>query len=182
MRPLPPKFLKIHVLFPRLFLIFSLLFSAQSQAVTSQPLLQKEALAAHNHWRRVHQAPPLSWDPALQHYAENHADHCVFKHSNPPAYGENLAAGYSTVTAAVNAWYAEGELYDYAHPGYSSASGHFTQVVWVGTQKLGCASVPCKGKNGTPGNYFVCEYSPPGNITNAGYFQQNVLPAQDSKF
>lgn len=145
----------------------------------AQPGIQKEALAAHNKWRALHQAPKLSWDRELQRYAENYASHCVFKHSNPPS-GENLAAGYPTITAAINAWYAEGEQYSYWHPAYSTATGHFTQLVWVGTQKLGCANVACMGKNGTPGNYLVCEYSPPGNITNPGYFRKNVLPFKKS--
>jgi hypothetical protein len=73
-------------------------------------------------------------------------------------------------------------LYSYPHPGYSTASGHFTQLVWAGTQKLGCGYAICKGKNGTPGNYLVCEYSPAGNITNPGYFEKNVLPAKRRSF
>lgn len=55
-----------------------------------------------------------------------------------------------------------------------SATGHFTQLVWLGSTELGCAWQDCTASLGL---YFVaCEYSPQGNIANAGYFQANVLP------
>jgi hypothetical protein len=34
-------------------------------------------------------------------------------------------------------------LYDFTKPGYSSATGHFTQIVWKGTTKIGCAAASC---------------------------------------
>lgn len=164
--------LKSHLI--KLCILCSALISsafAEPEILSSN--IKTEALASHNHWRQLHDAPALSWDSKLQEYAEHHASRCVFKHSHTP-FGENLAAGYPSITAAVNAWYAEEAQYSYRSPGFSKATGHFTQVVWVGTQKLGCAIASCHGKNGTPGSFLVCEYSPPGNITNAGYFEQNV--------
>jgi len=142
-----------------------------------QPDIQAEALAAHNKWRHEHHAPNLTWDPKLQQYAEKYAKQCIFKHSNPP-YGENLASGYPTITAAVNAWYSEEKLYSYRHSTYVPAAGHFTQLIWADTKRLGCAVVACNGENGTPGKYLVCEYDPPGNITNPGFFQKNVIPKE----
>lgn len=135
-----------------------------------------EALAAHNFLRTRHHAPKLIWDEELQEYAQKYANKCIFAHSATP-YGENLAAGYPSITAAINAWYAEGKQYSYSNPGFTHETGHFTQMVWVGSLKLGCGYVACNGRNGTPGPYLVCEYSPAGNITNEGYFQKNVLPA-----
>ena len=61
------------------------------------------------------------------------------------------------------------------------STGHFTQMVWKSTRKVGCASVPCNGRHGTPGNYLVCEYSPAGNMIAPGYFAKNVTPAQPSQ-
>ena len=70
-------------------------------------------------------------------------------------------------TWATQAWYDEIDDYDYENPGFSFGTGHFTQVVWKGTQKLGCAEV---------GQFTTCRYEPPGNITNPGYFEANVKP------
>lgn len=136
---------------------------------------QSTLLELHNTMRSWHHAPPLVWDSTLANYALRYAKQCEFKHSRGP-YGENLAAGYRSVSDAVNAWYAEQKNYSYSRPHFSYNTGHFTQVVWRGTQKLGCGYVACNGIHGTPGNYLVCEYSPAGNISNQGYFANNVLP------
>ncbi len=135
---------------------------------------QKEILLLHNQLRAQHQAPPLIWDNQLANFAENYAQKCEFQHSHS-SYGENLAAGYPTVSEAIHAWYAEHKSYSYAWPGFSMRTGHFTQLVWKSTDKLGCGYATCNGKNGTPGKYLVCEYSPAGNISSRKYFRDNVL-------
>ena len=140
-------------------------------------MLKQDILTIHNKLRLQHSAPKLVWDDALANYAEKHASQCKFQHSGSP-YGENLAAGYPTVFAAVQGWYNEGARYSYANPGFSTSTGHFTQVVWRSSKKIGCGYVTCNGENGTPGKYLVCEYSPAGNVTNSGYFAANVLPLQ----
>jgi len=135
---------------------------------------QNEALSVHNQLRSQHDAPALVWNNELAKYAETHASKCQFKHSGSP-YGENLAAGYPSVTEAIHTWYAEKKLYNKSHPGFSIKTGHFSQLVWKSTTNLGCAYVTCNSKNKTPGNYLVCEYNPAGNVINAGYFEKNVL-------
>ena len=68
----------------------------------------------------------------------------TFAHDMNHSFGENLAMStnpnraddYATVN-----WYDEIIDYDYNNPGFSMATGHFTQVVWVGTKKVGCAEV-----------------------------------------
>jgi uncharacterized protein YkwD len=144
-------------------------------ATPEQHDAQLNILAAHNRLRAQHHAPDLTWDNTLARYAARHAGKCKFRHSSSP-YGENLAAGYPSASLAVNAWYAERAQYSYSHPGFSSRTGHFTQMVWKSSKKLGCAYASCNGKNGTPGKYWVCEYSPAGNVVNRGYFEANVLP------
>jgi uncharacterized protein YkwD len=144
--------------------------SASSQSTS----IREESLAVHNKWRKAHQVSPLVWNQTLANAAERHASKCWFQHSIFSSYGENLAAGYPSISTAVNAWYAEKQHYSYQHPGFSHRTGHFTQVVWKGSKKLGCAYAVCNGKHGTPGKYWVCEYSPAGNITNSGYFAANV--------
>jgi hypothetical protein len=48
-------------------------------------------------------------------------------------------------------------------------TGHFTQLVWVGTQRLGCGVAQCADMD-----VWVCRYDPPGNVQ--GRYQDNVLP------
>jgi uncharacterized protein YkwD len=157
----------------RQYLLFLLLVCSFCQAQPSS--YQSEVLAAHNKYRALHHASALVWDDELADYAEKYASQCEFRHSSSP-YGENLATGYPSISAAVKIWYNERERYSYNHPGYSTATGHFSQVVWKSTRKLGCGYVACNGKNGTPGKFLVCEYSPHGNVLNKKLFEENVLP------
>ena len=38
---------------------------------------------------------------------------------------------------AVTNWYNEVQQYNFAQPGFSAAAGHFTQVVWKASTKMG---------------------------------------------
>ena len=89
--------------------------------------------------------------------------------------GENLAMYGSTdpndktlttTPFATKIWYDEVKDYNFDKPGFSGATGHFTQVVWKATTKAGF---------GVAGNYVVGRYSPAGNFTNEGMFEENVL-------
>lgn len=144
-----------------------------SQASTDT--FQQEILDSHNEFRAQHNSPALQWDEKLANYAERHATQCKFAHTHGP-YGENLAAGYPSPAQSITAWYEESKQYSYSDPKFTYNTGHFTQLVWKSTQKIGCAWISCNGQHGTPGAYLVCEYSPAGNITNPGYFAENVTP------
>src|SRR5262249_36318830 len=141
-----------------------------SYTLAQSATLKQEALVVHNALRSEYNAPPLQWDNKLATYAEHYASHCQFHHSGSP-YGENLAKGYPTVTAAIDGWFLENHIYTYYHPGFSMQTGHFTQLVWKSTKKLGCGYVECHDSNNRPWNYLVCEYSPPGNVLSVAYFR-----------
>jgi hypothetical protein len=98
-------------------------------------------LNAHNALRAKHGVPPLSWSASLAKTAQAWADRCMFEHSNA-GLGENLAQGTGDYSGAnaVNDWYGEISAYDFNNPGFSDATGHFTQVVWKDTKKVGCPS------------------------------------------
>lgn len=72
---------------------------------------------------------------------------------------------------AVDNWYAEVQRYNWASPGFSSATGHFTQLVWIASQQLG-TGVACT-QNPTQ-CYVVANYWPPGNYQ--GQYERNVKP------
>jgi hypothetical protein len=106
----------------------------------------------------------------------------------PCPYGENLAELDASTTKiispdvfatkAVASWYNEKNSYSYSNPVFAESTGHFTQLIWVGTTTMGCgyATGPTTLSNGSPGTayYAVCRYSPAGNVT--GQFPANVPP------
>jgi uncharacterized protein YkwD len=142
----------------------------------------KQFLDAHNAYRVKHCAAPLTWSKKLADVAQKWANHlrdegCVFGHSPGTKYGENLAAGTQGAldpATTVGMWYDEIKLYKFPNGGFSAKTGHFTQVVWLGTKQVGCGHVTCKGND-----VFVCNYDPPGNWE--GQYRQQVLPASCKK-
>ena len=158
---------------------------------TSTPVdIETAFLLAHNAFRSKHFAPELTWDATIAKSAQAFADTCPCDHSNPSSRankGENIAWGQGTADEAVMKWYAELASYDFDADGPMDADhvvGHFTQVVWKGTSKIGCGykttcSTPRDAKTGGSkygGLVWVCQYSPHGNT--AGQYKDNVLPAE----
>jgi uncharacterized protein YkwD len=139
--------------------------------VASNPMLDE-----HNRNRAAHCAPALTWSAELEAVAQKWANHlrdsgCKFEHSGGK-YGENLAAGTTGAlppSKVVAMWYDEVAKYNFARGGFSGQTGHFTQLVWIDTQRVGCGMVQCKGMD-----LWVCNYDPPGNVQ--GEYQKNVKP------
>lgn len=143
------------------------------------PAAWKGNLRMHNCARRtalptpVPALPLLRWSGSIAQTAQAYANRCTWGHSGASGLGENLYASAppsASQDAAIASWLSEFPYYDYA--GNSCASGqqcgHYTQIVWRGTQELGCGIANCS--TGSPfGASFpnwtivVCNYSPPGN-------------------
>ncbi|EXJ79000.1 hypothetical protein A1O3_08501 [Capronia epimyces CBS 606.96] len=139
---------------------------------------RESILNSTNFYRYEHSASYIYWNETLAQYAQSYSEKCVWEHSHGP-YGENLAQGYSNVTAAVEAWGDERRDYDFSSSdptGFTEETGHFTQLVWKSTQATGCGWTDCHGKNNVSGVFLVCEYWPPGNLVgqNNYWFKQNV--------
>ncbi|XP_004289699.1 PREDICTED: pathogenesis-related protein 1-like [Fragaria vesca subsp. vesca] len=126
----------------------------------------QDYLNAHNSARAAVGVGGLTWDPNLaayaQRYANSHYGDCNLVHSNGP-YGENLAksSGDLSGTSAVNLWVGEKAYYNYNSNTCASGRvcGHYTQVVWRKSVRVGCARVKCM--NG--GTFIGCNYDPRGN-------------------
>lgn len=137
-----------------------------------------QAPALHNQHRADNGAAPLQWDANLAAEAQRWAQRCQFTHSQFGAgYGENLYAGGGenvTVHRAVQVWMDEAAQYDYGNPVFSTATGHFTQVVWKSTTKVGVAVADCPAGSifDMPSRFVVARYAPPGNVE--GRFEQYV--------
>ncbi|KAK1806671.1 hypothetical protein P4O66_005176 [Electrophorus voltai] len=144
-------------------------------------LFCEEVLRSHNEYRRKHQAPPLKLSSKLcreaARYAESLASTRILKHSaesSRGSCGENLAwASYDQPGKDVSdRWYNEVNQYNFNQPGFSSATGHFTAMVWKSSKKLGVGKAVASDGS----TFVVARYLPAGNITNQGHFQANVLP------
>ncbi|CAN7015733.1 unnamed protein product [Brassica rapa subsp. trilocularis] len=63
---------------------------------------------------------------------------------------------------AVNMWVSEQADYDYGSNTCASGKqcGHYTQIVWKNSARLGCAKVSCD--NGQ--TFITCNYDPQGNF------------------
>jgi hypothetical protein len=120
--------------------------------------------------------PALAWSDALEATAKTYGMMCIntdgypniMDHNpnrgagHPYSVGENIYASGGTATAqgAVQSWASEKANYVYP-AGYSSATGHYTQIVWRTTREIGCALVNCPS---IPyGSTIICNYGPAGN-------------------
>lgn len=146
-------------------------------ATGAAPLsLRETMLDAHNAARAAVGVGPLRWDDALAADAQAYADEMArtgrFAHAvqplGNPHEGENLWAGtparYSYGEMA-GAWSDEArDFVDAPTPAFSRTGrwqdvGHYTQMVWRGTQTVGCAVA-----TGADFEYLVCRYRTPGNV------------------
>ncbi|MFJ1596952.1 CAP family protein [Streptomyces sp. NPDC088261] len=150
---------------------------------TDRAFLQ-QVVKAVNAYRARHGARPVRLDRKLNRYAKSRARE-VSSHERlreahrglDRGYGENL---YWTGSAdpdhlpgptAVKAWYDEVASYDFRAGEFSRATGHFTQLVWRGSKRIGAARATGRGGEWFE-NYVVVTFSPPGNV--AGRFRENV--------
>ena len=161
----------------KLILLFTTLF-AFSQDSKDEIL----ALKVHNDARLNVGVDPLVWSEKLKNEALNYAKYLarrdIFKHSSTTINGENLAMFYESINfeGETNYVYSSTPLYDSSiewyneiiHYKYSKIRryrigpkvGHYTQMIWRDTKKVGIASAI--SKNGKV--YIVARYYPRGNF------------------
>jgi len=166
-----------------LCLIFTVISYAQNKKIDPSAIVK-----AHNISRSEVSSPNIVWSAKLETKAAQWAQtlkqkDCAIQHSGP---GENLfwASGKKHATSkdkngnwiwqitpqditeenVVNSWADEKQWYRHttnrcmAPRGQSC--GHYTQVVWKNTRKVGCAMAICDDKS----QVWVCNYEPIGNI------------------
>lgn len=139
-------------------------------------------VAAHNRWRAKVGVGALSYSPELEASAQAWADnlkqtnHCQMRHSKPEGhYGENLfwasALTWSdgrrelqkvSADVPVDSWGSEQRDYSYAKNSCTPGKmcGHYTQLVWKTSTKVGCAFAVCEDSDE---QIWVCQYQPAGN-------------------
>lgn len=132
-------------------------------------------LAAHNAVRARAGVPPLSWDASLGNAAASYAVFLAvtnsFQHSDRNqrgGTGENLwmgTRGTYSYESMIGGWTSEQRYFrPGVFPSVSSSGnwedvGHYTQMVWPTTTRVGCA-IASNAHN----DFLVCRYSPAGNV------------------
>jgi hypothetical protein len=132
-------------------------------------------LADHNAERQRKGALPLEWSPQLAQEAQSWADRLAHDdrmyHSDRAVRrgaGENLWSGTSGYYNADDMFgtflgerkaYKPGTFPDVSKTGRWQDVGHYSQVIWPGTQQVGCAIAHNKARD-----FLVCRYWPAGNV------------------
>ena len=137
--------------------------------------LPQTLLDLHNRERRLVGAPPLIWDARLAAAAAAYGPALAagrgLIHSPPaarPGQGENLWMGtrnrYS-LESMFEGWAREkrllrpGSFPNVSRTGRWADVAHYTQIVWRGTSRVGCAV-----HRAPEWDYLICRYAPAGNV------------------
>ena len=173
------------------------------------PQQEQAALAGHNEIRSdvasglVGNEPTatdmakLDWDDDLAGVVQNWVDRCIWDH-NPNRrgeyaalvggntyVGENLAVYLTTgsppnlVDFALGSWFEEVEDYSYGPFASESGAGHYTQLVWADTHRVGCGLAVCPGSAfGYPNYtayYLGCDYAKGGNFVGSHPYETGPI-------
>ncbi|XP_036104778.1 cysteine-rich secretory protein 3-like [Molossus molossus] len=151
---------------------------------TTQKEVQQEIVNKHNDLRRAVSPPAsnmlkMSWDSKAAAQAQQWADKCHYRHSSPQdralgqtKCGENLFMSSEPTlwSHAIQNWFDETNDFVYGvGPKYEDAKvGHYTQVAWYSSFKVGCGMTYCPNEP-TLKYYYVCQYCPAGNVASRKY-------------
>ncbi|KAK0413623.1 hypothetical protein QR680_006907 [Steinernema hermaphroditum] len=134
----------------------------------------------------------MSYDCQLEKIAQSWADRCEFKHSPSSLRnaGENLYMSWPTVQndgpalAASDSWWSElkeigvGQFspqFNFTEFLFSKGVGHYTQMAWAKTTKIGCGHAKCPNMN-----LVVCNYRQTGNYLNWNIYEIGEPCKKDS--
>jgi hypothetical protein len=139
--------------------------------------LDSRLLAAHNRERATAGLPALDWDSDLAASAAEWGDYLAelgdLEHAeddpgDPDPQGENLwlgTRGHYAPEEMVGMWIEEKNLYrpgpipNGSRTGNFADVGHYTQLMWRETRRVGCAVIP-----GQEYEVLVCRYRQAGNV------------------
>ncbi|CAL1261139.1 unnamed protein product [Larinioides sclopetarius] len=130
----------------------------------------------------------MVWDDELASIAQKWANQCKFKHDCPDCrkverffVGQNIYTISSTGEAKTKNWgsltdtfYEEVKDFDKNNikPFKSSTDyGHFTQLAWATSWKIGCGLAVYK-ESGQNKSLYVCNYGPGGNINGGRMYKE----------
>ncbi|XP_037032258.1 cysteine-rich venom protein pseudecin-like [Bradysia coprophila] len=156
----------------------------QRMISTKLKRVQRRIVMLHDYFR-TKVLPPASnmlsmqWHNGAARAAQKWADQCRFLVHDPvesravkhfPSCGQNIFVSSHKVhwLFALQSWFVEREQFVYGSKhNNSTAVGHYTQMVWAATHKVGCGITKCSGRyspRGKPFFNYVCNYCPTGNF------------------
>lgn len=158
-----------------------------------QDTLIKEMLSVHNRYRADVNVPPLAWSKVLADHAQSYANRLASlggsKSHSPvstrPEENENLAwgpIGQYNFTYLADMWGKEKRYFvNGSFPDVSSTKswrdvGHYTQMIWQNTTRVGCGL-----SSGGDNDILVCRYSPPGNSMGQPVTSQTAVANQTER-
>ncbi|QGP77654.1 CAP domain-containing protein [Sphingobium sp. CAP-1] len=165
-------------------------YYGMEEAPRGERLLRAVVLDMHNGERDALDLPDLEWDDALAddaaRYALDMARTGLFRHSPRTGRaipsGENLwmgprrLYGYAVMVGSFlderRLFRPDGKLPNLSTTGRWQDVGHYTQMIWRGTRKVGCAL-----GEGANYDYLVCRYFPAGNAFGKGPLDADDAPA-----
>ncbi|XP_039271973.2 uncharacterized protein LOC120346329 [Styela clava] len=158
------------------------------KAIKLPKAFKNTILIAHNRARMTTKPSAsnmrkMTWDVSLEKLATRYTRKCIYEHNPNPKnkrfnyVGENLFISMGLpynrklLDHAVRAWDGEKTVYDYDTMGCEPGKmcGHYTQVVWAESFKVGCGVTMCgninvRGRIWKNAILFGCNYGPGGNF------------------
>jgi len=152
--------------------------AASTLTIPPSTMWSMRIVAEHNQLRSQAGVGPIVWDQALAAAADSYAAQLAatgrWGHSPQsarPGQGENLwmgTRGAFNTDQMIGAWASEGRAFragrfpSVSRTGRWEDVGHFTQMIWSQTTRVGCAV-----RSSRDYDYLVCRYSPAGNVMGA---------------
>ncbi|XP_068867893.1 cysteine-rich venom protein kaouthin-2-like isoform X3 [Aphelocoma coerulescens] len=134
---------------------------------------QKLIVDRHNALRRgvkptASNMMKMEWCPAAAENAQNWANQCTLRHSPPNLRRTNVLCGENLFMSSaplswsyvLQSWYNEEKNFKYGTGAKTKGAvvGHYTQMVWHNSYKIGCGLAFCS--NTTYSYFYVCQYCP----------------------
>lgn len=135
----------------------------------------------------------MVWDNELAAIAQKRAEQCEFSHDCANCrrvqnfgVGQNIANEFITNSPvippsnwplAVEGWYDEIQYFppnyisSFVAPTSEPTYGHFTQVAWAKSWRIGCGYVLYKEEPNTHKKLYVCNYGPSGNMVHESMYK-----------
>ncbi|XP_056143084.1 cysteine-rich venom protein latisemin [Lampris incognitus] len=140
---------------------------------TGNTAVQAGIVDQHNAFRRAVEPTAadmlmMSWSDEVAASAQAWVDKCVLAHGPSSTrmlggyeLGQNLffARSLRSWEKVIKAWYSEVANYRYPNGSNGRAIGHYTQVVWNSSYKVGCGVALCPNSI----YYYGCNYYRAGN-------------------
>ena len=152
--------------------------AASTLVIPKSTAVAMRIVIIHNQVRAAVGVQPIYWDSSLALAADRYAAELArterWGHSpqaSRQGQGENLwmgTRGAFSIDQMVGAWVSEGRQFragrfpQVAQGGRWEQVGHYSQMIWPGSVRVGCAM-----RSSTRNDYLVCRYSPAGNVVGA---------------